>query len=1033
MKNTGIRSIAQNLQAMGRNGDSILAHIMPEEAALLKRMGGAGTINPKTGLPEFYFGDISSYGGSSPGGSTSSGGGRDSSSSNQSPSYSGGGGSASWSGGGRDSSSSNQSPSYSGGGGGFNSANWGVGGGMLTPSTPSMSSVGGGGFAPTGGNNSDNYMRSLGVPTIIANTVGAVSNAAQNVGQSLLGFSDYTTGQYRQMMADPRGYLGGLLPTPSPQQAPTGPNIDPLTGRDYDREATQRAIRWGEAIGGGIASLRDMLSAPPETVSGPPGFRSEAAAGGYDFTPAAPQVPLQFDPGGSGRLVTPTERELFYEMQFERGNELYGRPATPMPEPRATESIQVPQAAPTPQGPPGFRSEAATGAYAITPVSLPGFRSEAALESLTAPVGPPGFRSEAALEPSAAAPQDTINLAGLPPGRFGTFDMQTAIQQYRQALGNIEVPTKVLGFTTMVNPAPYVNDPGNKEYYQTDEQIADTIMKNLPLAGLKVATDGSIVTTEDGMPSGEQMAQVAELAARSFTVPQDKMPPGSKGQMTLDPRQFVDIRPAPMPPERPAEESVFAGPPGFRSEAALEPAAPAGPPGFRSEVAQNVAQNLDREFERVTGSLVEGPATGPISAPAAPAPQSAFGNLPTFAQVSPETPRALPETSAQMQFEGQYQPPQATGLPTFIEAAGINAESTPAQISGALANMSTEQIYNVLDEAERMRRTLESTTGPFKVRENPAVIRGVDPRLVDITRKESLSLPAGQYYQFTSGVRPFDRGVHSTGRALDVAIMTADGQRLPNYQNPVFFSNYEQPALVGREIQKQIYPELNRNYVWGGYFSGDRSIYGALDLMDRRILDPTNPDINKGGRRPAGGSWETGLTKQQAAIWGLPAGVTQRVQTAGVTSPQATREAIQTRSLGNLLDYSLSASGLRSEVLTEGYNPPPSPRVSITGFREPLRALGYTDQEIDRFEGKADLPPETASAISGNLLEGGDRSRTGGDGGRDYDRPTRSSRDLPAETTPVEPVPVDYTTGFDLTRRTYTPSRSAETFSPAYP
>jgi hypothetical protein len=32
----------------------MLAHINPQEAALLKSMGGAGTINPQTGLPEFY-------------------------------------------------------------------------------------------------------------------------------------------------------------------------------------------------------------------------------------------------------------------------------------------------------------------------------------------------------------------------------------------------------------------------------------------------------------------------------------------------------------------------------------------------------------------------------------------------------------------------------------------------------------------------------------------------------------------------------------------------------------------------------------------------------------------------------------------------------------------------------------------------------------------------------------------------------------------------------------------------------------------
>jgi hypothetical protein len=48
------REEMQRLASYGRNGDTMLAHINPQEAALLKSMGGAGTINPKTGLPEFY-------------------------------------------------------------------------------------------------------------------------------------------------------------------------------------------------------------------------------------------------------------------------------------------------------------------------------------------------------------------------------------------------------------------------------------------------------------------------------------------------------------------------------------------------------------------------------------------------------------------------------------------------------------------------------------------------------------------------------------------------------------------------------------------------------------------------------------------------------------------------------------------------------------------------------------------------------------------------------------------------------------------
>jgi hypothetical protein len=41
----------------GRKGDTLLAHINGDEANLLKQLGGAGTSNPMTGLPEFYGAD----------------------------------------------------------------------------------------------------------------------------------------------------------------------------------------------------------------------------------------------------------------------------------------------------------------------------------------------------------------------------------------------------------------------------------------------------------------------------------------------------------------------------------------------------------------------------------------------------------------------------------------------------------------------------------------------------------------------------------------------------------------------------------------------------------------------------------------------------------------------------------------------------------------------------------------------------------------------------------------------------------------
>jgi hypothetical protein len=48
-----LKAAARKVQAAGRDGDTVLAHITPAEAALLKRMGGAGSTNPKTGLPEY--------------------------------------------------------------------------------------------------------------------------------------------------------------------------------------------------------------------------------------------------------------------------------------------------------------------------------------------------------------------------------------------------------------------------------------------------------------------------------------------------------------------------------------------------------------------------------------------------------------------------------------------------------------------------------------------------------------------------------------------------------------------------------------------------------------------------------------------------------------------------------------------------------------------------------------------------------------------------------------------------------------------
>ena len=54
----GARELAEMLRQLGRGRDTVLAHITPEEAQMLLDMGGSGTMNPNTGLPEFEIQDF---------------------------------------------------------------------------------------------------------------------------------------------------------------------------------------------------------------------------------------------------------------------------------------------------------------------------------------------------------------------------------------------------------------------------------------------------------------------------------------------------------------------------------------------------------------------------------------------------------------------------------------------------------------------------------------------------------------------------------------------------------------------------------------------------------------------------------------------------------------------------------------------------------------------------------------------------------------------------------------------------------------
>ena len=55
-----LAEIAAMLTSKGRGNDTLLAHITPREAEILKAAGGSGTVNPETGLLEFFDGEFTS-------------------------------------------------------------------------------------------------------------------------------------------------------------------------------------------------------------------------------------------------------------------------------------------------------------------------------------------------------------------------------------------------------------------------------------------------------------------------------------------------------------------------------------------------------------------------------------------------------------------------------------------------------------------------------------------------------------------------------------------------------------------------------------------------------------------------------------------------------------------------------------------------------------------------------------------------------------------------------------------------------------
>ena len=140
----------------------------------------------------------------------------------------------------------------------------------------------------------------------------------------------------------------------------------------------------------------------------------------------------------------------------------------------------------------------------------------------------------------------------------------------------------------------------------------------------------------------------------------------------------------------------------------------------------------------------------------------------------------------------------------------------------------------------------------------PKSMAGVDPALLGWVQQAASLSPYN--VQFESGLRQGDPRFHGKGMATDIQLVDPQtGKIIPNYQTPENFAAYQGFANSVHDAAGGD-PRLR----WGGYFSGGKGKYGALDLMH----------FDLGGNQVgmAGGGWDTGLTPGQAAIWGLQPG-----------------------------------------------------------------------------------------------------------------------------------------------------------------
>lgn len=255
----------------------------------------------------------------------------------------------------------------------------------------------------------------------------------------------------------------------------------------------------------------------------------------------------------------------------------------------------------------------------------------------------------------------------------------------------------------------------------------------------------------------------------------------------------------------------------------------------------------------------------------------------------------------------------------------------------------------------------------------------IDPALLQLLE----SVPYEGYdVELISGYRPKTpknpRSRHGRGGAIDVELVDKkSGRRVPNYQSADAFKIYQDYANRVYQAAQQSNPELAQKLAWGGYFSGGKGKYGALDLMH----------FDTGGQQ-AGGDWQKGLYPQQASLWGLEpgggigsTGGGQVIPGAAPAAPPASQYALPRAPLpGGAVEMASAAGpggpveaaggGAGSEATQVGANPYAAMLASAGGKKEPLRnrlgeaLLDFGSQmaTTPAAQAEVNIPPTPAAA-----------------------------------------------------------------------